>query len=117
MSPFRSRSLLLLVLTFAAGSGTHASDQVRPAKVEPFFGPLKTRRPQDLHQGVRATIAGFFAAEWRQSSQPEPGGFHLRWRRIEGDQLLLSARNKSCRGWAPLGSVVPFTEADEFFSQ
>jgi tetratricopeptide (TPR) repeat protein len=117
MSPFRSRSLLLLVLTFAAGSGTHASDQVRPAKVEPFFGPLKTRRPQDLTRAFVQRSPDFSLQNGGNRVSPNLEGFIYDGERIEGDQLLLSARNKSCRGWAPLGSVVPFTEADEFFSQ
>jgi len=117
MSSILCRTLVIFVLAFVPGSSVHASDPAGGAKVEPFFGPLKARRQQDLTRAFVQRAPDFSLQVAGNRVSPNMTCLIYHGERVEGDQLLLSAQGTGFRGWASVSDVVPFTEADAFFSQ
>jgi tetratricopeptide (TPR) repeat protein len=117
MLRIRARLLVALVLTLVPGALVHASDRAGDPVMTPFFGPLKRGRPQDFTKSFVQKTRNFSLQAAGNRISTSTACLVYRGERLEGDQLLLSTPGNGFRGWAKVSDVVPFLEAEAFFSQ
>lgn len=117
MSPGTARSLVVVLLALVVSAGACASDLPGGMTGEPYVTVRRATRPRDLSKEFMQKGPDFSLEYGGKRVTPTMPGFIYHGERIQGDRLLLENRHRGVRGWVPLNSVVPVTEAEAYFSQ
>ena len=113
----RSHGILLvaLIAAQAASIGARASDVVEVPKLK--FGITLTAKPTMSHvQDAVQKTPNFWLMDGTKKIVPSRVGFIYHIERTERNLILLSLRSQGLYGWARRDSVIPYSQAEGYFT-
>jgi tetratricopeptide (TPR) repeat protein len=112
----RTRPVTLLAgLVLVACATARGAEDPEPPKLR--FGIALTAKPTKNHfQDAVQKSPDFWLTDGTNKLKPSRVGFVYHIERAERDQILLSMPGQGLYGWAPRDSVVPYSEAEGYFT-
>ncbi|MHB1556400.1 MAG: tetratricopeptide repeat protein [Isosphaeraceae bacterium] len=110
-----NRCLLLLAALVAGAGSAVASDVIEVPKLK--FGIVLNAKPtrNHLRDAVQKT-PNFWLMDGNKKIVPSRPGFIYRIERTERGMILLSLPSQGLYGWAPRDAVIPYNEAEGYFT-
>ena len=106
---------LLTMMALTAGAAARGGDDPNPPKLR--FGIALAAKPARNHfQDAVQKSPDFWLADGTKRIEPSRSGYVYHIERADNDHILLSMPSQGLYGWVPRDSVVPYSEAEGYFT-
>src|SRR5580692_7778198 len=110
-----TRLIALFAGLSLAACAARGADDPEPPKLR--FGIALNAKPAKNHlQDAVQRSPDFALIDGNKTIKPGRAGYIYRIERADGDRLLLTAPSRGLYGWAQRNSVIPYSEAEGYFT-